>query len=195
MLDRGCSMSMSLQLPNKKVTKYVIQEVVEFLNMLCYEEVVLKSDSEPVCKVLLENVRSARSPKKTHIKFAPRYSSQSKGAVENYIRRISGKIRALLLELSVKYGVAITCQHHIFAWVVRHASFMYVRFFVKANGRTAYEELFLERYTSKLCPLGECVLFRAPMSATGRLLQGKRWRKGDPMWHFGRLLRSRSTFQ
>ena len=61
MLDRGCSMSMSLQLPNKKVTKHVIQEVVEFLNMLCYEEVVLKSDNEPVCKVLLESVRSARS--------------------------------------------------------------------------------------------------------------------------------------
>ena len=170
-MDRASGAGLCLQLPDKVVTDYVINSVVAFIDGLGHDVVTVSSDNEPVCHQVLAKVKDKRV-KTTHVKFAPRYSSQSKGAVESYIGHIQGQIRTTRLAAEEKLGVQVTPQHHSFPWLVRHAEFSKCRYFKKSTGRSAYEDAFNEEYSSVMLPLFESVFFRMPMSKTGRLLQG-----------------------
>ena len=83
-IDCSSGCGLLLCLPNKAITEYVIQSAVCFVDELGLQEVVVASDNEPVCNKLLVKIRDRRV-KPTLVRFAPRYSPQSKGTVEGYI--------------------------------------------------------------------------------------------------------------
>eukprot|EP00971_Amphidinium_carterae_P044042 866611-Amphidinium_carterae.2 len=182
-VDTVSQLGKLVQLPGKKVTDYVVFSVVNFIDSLGVQRVVLRSDNEEVCKLIGARVKAKRT-QHTEVTYAPRYSSQSKGTVENYIQRMQGQIRTMRLELECKYG-AFGCEHGILPWLVRHAASAWNWYHRKVNGRTAHEDAFNQPFGHRVVPFGETILFRAPMSHTGRLLQGTRYRKGDPVWHRG----------
>ena len=84
-----------------------------------------------------------------------------------------------------RYNQKTGVSHNCAVWLMRDANFMRNRYHIKLNGRSAYHDLYNQEYNSPMIPIVETVLYRAPMSSTGRLLQGKRYHKGDPVWHRG----------
>eukprot|EP00971_Amphidinium_carterae_P210626 4179590-Amphidinium_carterae.2 len=91
------------------------------------------------------------------------------------------------LEWPSEYG-EFACGRAVFPWLVRHAASSWNWFHIKVNGRTAYEDASDQPFVHRLVPFGETVHlvhFRAPMSHTGRLLQGGARYRGDPVWHRG----------
>eukprot|EP00971_Amphidinium_carterae_P220449 4376265-Amphidinium_carterae.1 len=97
-VDTVSQLGKLIQLPDKKTTDYVVFSVVNIIDSLCVQRVVLRSDNEEACKTLGAKVKAKRV-QHTDVTYAPRYSSQSKGTVENYIQRMQGQIRTMRLEL------------------------------------------------------------------------------------------------
>ena len=89
-IDRPTTMDLVMQLPNKTVTSYVVNSFIGGMDNLGIDNAVLRSDQEIVCDMLLKKIRQKRN-KKTRVQFAPRYSSQSRGAVETHIKLVQGR--------------------------------------------------------------------------------------------------------
>ena len=90
------------------MTSYVINNFLAWMDNIGIDNVVPRSDQEIVCDLLLKKVRQKRG-KKTRVQFAPRYSSQSKGAVESHIKLVQGRFRTMRLQVEANYR---SCGSH-----------------------------------------------------------------------------------
>ena len=71
------------------------------------------------------------------------HESQSNGAVENGVRLTKGLLRVHLLALERTLGHRVPSKHPILAWLVEHVADTATKYLKGADGRTAYERLFL----------------------------------------------------
>ena len=185
MYDETTGAGLWLMLPNKRITDYVVSAAARWIDSLCHGSVKIRSDNEGACKVMGPRLQTARLGKPTKIEYTPRYSSQSKGGVENFIKNMKGQTRAMMLDVGLRYACEITCQHAIFPWLVRAVGYLWTRYHIKTTGSTPFFDLFQEDFKQPMLPFGETVLFRSAVSQSGRLLRNKRQYSGDPLWHRG----------
>ena len=102
LVDNSSLIVMAMMLPIKKMTPYVMESVVTFIDNLGYDSVIFRSDNENACQTLGMKVEALRT-KSTRIQHRPRYSSPSKGTVEAMTRRLQGQIRTMCQELERVY--------------------------------------------------------------------------------------------
>ena len=81
-----------------------------------------------------------------------------------------GQIKALRLEILECYDVDLSVHSALFTWLVRHAQWLVKRYLCNAEGTTAFERRWREKYAGFICHFGfgETVLFRKPHPQKGR---------------------------
>eukprot|EP00971_Amphidinium_carterae_P339031 6476627-Amphidinium_carterae.2 len=105
---------------------------------------------------------------------------QAVGAVERYHTDLHGAIRAQREQMEMSLGRKLTLQMPIYAWLVRHTSWLLPRF-SRHGAVTPYEAVFGMAYASQLAQFGERVLARDPQATeSGYGKHTERWH--DALW-------------
>ena len=109
---------------------------------MAYAKAVLKVDPEPALKLLVDKIalRASADGSQLKVETAPRFSSQSIGAVGRAQDAVEGQIRCLRLELETRLSMEVTPVLDVWQWLVRHAGWLLERYHVKCNKKTAFEE-------------------------------------------------------
>eukprot|EP00971_Amphidinium_carterae_P223396 4432507-Amphidinium_carterae.1 len=152
--------------------------VLEFLERLAHGRVLLFADGEPVMRALLERVAAKRP--NTMTRYTPRYSGQAIGRLASMQDLIQGQIRTLKIDIEQRLGEAVPVDAPVFAWLVRHSSWLIARYHVMLNGRTAYFNTLGVAYQNPVLHFA-CML-RFDISLTGYHARGLRRAKADASW-------------
>ena len=93
---------------------------------MAYAKAVLKVDPEPALKLLADKiaVRASADGIRLKVETAPRFSSQSIGAVGRAQDAVEGQIRCLRLELERRLSIEVTPATDVRLWLVRHAGWL-----------------------------------------------------------------------
>ncbi|CAK0856447.1 unnamed protein product, partial [Prorocentrum cordatum] len=129
-----------------------------------------------LCDKFLETRPSGHTVTKVN---APKGSSQSAGLIERSNYEVEKEYRAVKHRLESVYKQASPLNHKVQPWLVRHSSWLIVRFLVKADGKTPCERLRgkpYNPYNGEIVEFGECVYHKSPLSEVG---------KADDRWHLG----------
>ena len=84
---------------------------------------VEKVDPEPALKLLANKIalRASADGIQLKVETAPRFSSQSIGAVGQAQDAVEGQTRCLRLELETRLSMEVTLAMDVWPWLVRHA--------------------------------------------------------------------------
>ena len=151
-----------------------------FVKRMAYAKAVLKVDPEPALKLLADNMalRTSADGIQLKVEAAPRFSSQSIGAVGRAQDAVEDQIRCLLPELETRLSMKVTPAMDVGPWLVRHAGWLLVRYHVKSNKKTAFEDCFGTPYQGELMKFAEAALWKG----SKRNLAGSGRRESCP-WH------------
>ena len=112
------------------------------------------------------NISAHAARKKVSVPIAvrttPRYSHQSNGGVEKYIRDREAQVRTLRSHIQAKCGVLCGSQHTAFPRMLRHAAWLISRFPPRGNVGTGYFRQHGVNYTGEVVGFGEVVNYRDP---------------------------------
>ena len=161
--------------------RYNVESVVQWLRDGCYRRITIRTDGEPALVALMERVKTAR-PEDTVLQRTPTRSSQSLGAGERAVRTVKEQFKTLRFQLEVKAGMKLHPGLPIWAWIGRHAAWLYTRYHVRASGRTAYEEATDSSYKSEIAVFGETMYFEEATSKTGQQQQHRHVKGADSAW-------------
>lgn len=158
--DRGTGLYTALSIPAKKPEKdYVVKSLKASVSQLGHLQVAIRSDGEPQILQIshelrdeLNKLRGKDAVARAFSEQAPRYSSQSTGAVGAAQRALKGDFLTSTLrsDLEERIQSKVDPSMNIWPWMVRHAAWTRGRFGVKANLRTACEDAFGGPY--RFCP-------------------------------------------
>ena len=125
-----------------------------------FKEVViqLKTDQEPSMINLQAAIQSQR-PKGIIPVNSPVGESESNGRVENAIRRVQEKTRALRHQLESNIKQKILGCNPIMSWLVRWAAEVLSKYSCGDDGKSPHERLHGEKCATPLVPFGESVLY------------------------------------
>eukprot|EP00971_Amphidinium_carterae_P298205 5925522-Amphidinium_carterae.1 len=188
-VDCATGYPMAVASTEKTPTKHLSRCVVSFLQRVHgLGQVKLRVDTELATLKLVGEVIKDRGGStlvekaRTEEERTPRYSSSSKGTVENMCKIIQGLVRSLRYATESKYQMRLTPDRVIWPYLVRHAAFILARFHVKPSGVTPYFAVFGEDYKETLTEFGETILAKIPTSHAGRTSAAMLSKKADTTW-------------
>ena len=128
--------------------------------------IILKSDQEPAMTSVQAAVQEIR-PKEVMPVNSPVGESECNGRVENAIRRIQEKTRAL--RHALEHGIKEKTQEDapIMAWLVRWSAELLSKYSVGDDGKSPYERMRGSQCRTPLVPFGEAVVY-LPMKIVHR---------------------------
>ena len=96
---------------------------VKNVEWLGYTRLILKCDTEPSLKAVLEQsleeIRiKVKGVTQISVEHPPRYDSQSNGGIETGVRIIRGKSRTAKLCLEARLGKIVPINHALVAWLL-----------------------------------------------------------------------------
>ena len=102
---------------------YLSAMCAAFAKRMAYAKAVLKVDPEPALRLLVDKivVRASADGIQLKVETAPRFSSQSIGAVGRAEDAVGGQIRCLRLELETRLSIEVILAMAVWQWLVRHA--------------------------------------------------------------------------
>ena len=118
----------------------------------------LKTDQEPAMINLQAAIQEQR-PKTVIPVNSPVGESESNGRVENAIRRVQEKTRALRHQLESNIKRKIPDSSPVMAWLVRWAAEVLSKYSCGDDGKSPHERLNGEKCTTPLVPFGESVMY------------------------------------
>ena len=142
-----------------------------FVKRMAYATAVLKVDAELALRSLADKivVRASADGIQLKVETAPRFSSQSIGAVGRAHDAVECQIRCLRLELETRLSLGLTPVMDVWPWLVRPAGWLLERYHVKANNKTAFEDCSGKPYQGEVIKLAEAALFRVAVSPSGKI--------------------------
>lgn len=177
-VDHNTSAEAIVPMPNKAGASqdYTAASVIEFLdNELCYDKVIIQSDTEPSLKVIVAQVKEKRV-RPTTLRESPRYSHASQGKVERGNQAARGQVRTMVLVIEDNLKVEITAVSPILTWILRHSGWVITRFQIRADGHTSWYHVRGKEYAGEIAILGEAVLFKDSSMEQAKL--ESRWQEG-----------------
>ena len=157
--------------------EWVIIRAVKFIDQLGYNEITLKSDTEPAIVAVRNEIRS-KCKAEANDEDAALGDHQSNGMIENFGKNVRAMVRTLRLHIETSIKDKIADDSPIIAWIVEHAANLMNNCKRGKDGRTPQERLHGKRIPQTLVPLGEKVMFQS-------LRQDKRTNKAEPRYEFG----------
>ena len=159
------------------VLQYLASELRRLVAFLGYSQIILKSDPEPTCLALQNEVKRLRLGMglRTVCQQVPEGSHQSNGGAEmcvNTVRQVAGSILSFY---ESKTGQKIASDRPLHSWALRHSAFLLNRFQVRPGGLTAFESAVGRPYKGAVIPYGETVVLLVSQGAKGkpRFVQGQ----------------------
>ena len=122
-----------------------------FVKRMAYARAVLKVDPEPALQLLADKIAVRASADGIQLKVvtAPRFSSQSIGAVGRAQDAVESQIHCLRLELETRLSIEVTPAIDVWPWLVRHAGWLLERYHLKGNKKTAFEDCLMGNRTKE----------------------------------------------
>ena len=105
---------------------YLTAICAAFVKRMAHAKAVLKVDPEPALRSLADKIalRARADGIQLKVETAPRFSSQSIGAVGRAQDAVEGQIRRLRLELDTRLSLEVTPAVGVWPWLVRHAGWL-----------------------------------------------------------------------
>ncbi len=136
---RRCQRSHTYVCENKGTSdKWVVNKVIEDIDLLGHTEIILKGDGEPALIQLMEEITRRRSHS-TIIQNPPAYDPQSNGAAEKAVQDYMGQERAGKIGLEYRLKVKVESQWPIMEWIGEHACTLLDRCQVGHDGKVPYQ--------------------------------------------------------
>jgi hypothetical protein len=147
--------------------------VHQFLQTYGYSEnVQIKTDGEQAIQWVAKRVAELRQPSKTSFIMAGKYSHEDMGYVERANLLIQNQIRVVRFDLEgrLKGGGRVLPGTLLFPWLVRHASWLLMRFHVRQSTKqTAYQRCVGRVYDGAVVPFAEVCMARIPNEGRSKL--------------------------
>ena len=137
--DADSKVIVDMVVMGKGVNTYVVNRVIQCLDLLGHKRLILKSDQEPAIVALCIEVKHKWGGDIIPERSIGRHSSCN-GMIESGIRTMDGQIRTMLHSLIEHYG-DIGSNHVCIAWLVEYASFLISMFGVGRDGKEPYKLL------------------------------------------------------
>ena len=139
---------------------WICKRVGQWIEQLGYRKVVLKTDGERAIVSLAHAIRSWRGQEaNTVLEHPERGESQSNAGVESAVGTIEGMVRTIKDGLERRIGRSLRPTEAVIPWLVEHASHLYSRYKVGADGRTPLERIRGRSVKRPICELGEQILY------------------------------------
>ena len=97
---------------------YVEKAFAQGLDTLGADRIIIQCDSEPSLIAVCREVAEERLTSKTRVRWTPRQSSASNGAVEVFNGIIAGRTRTILSAASRALDIEIRMGHPLLLWAV-----------------------------------------------------------------------------
>ena len=131
-VDEATQTPLAISVPSKESNvEYTIESIKTFIRIMSYPEVRVRVDCEPALVAILDKVKDqllAESHIKVNLELAPRYSSQSMGAVGAAQRALHEQVRCLKTDVEERYGKPIDPSQALWPWLVRRAAWAVERY-------------------------------------------------------------------
>ena len=137
--------------PNKGASvEWVISQALRDLQKMGHSNsVILRSDGEPALVDLLNQIAERRAG--TTVVEHSDLDSKANGFIERGIQSLEELARLYKIDLERRIGTKIGVHSNVFAWLVEHATDMYNKKLIAANGKTAYERLKRKKHHGIFC--------------------------------------------
>ncbi|CAE7237302.1 unnamed protein product, partial [Symbiodinium sp. CCMP2456] len=161
-------------------TRFLTGEVVRLCNVLGYNDVTIRSDPEPSCLSLQQEIQKARGRlgQRTRLEQAGEEEKASNGAAEEAVASTRQQACVLLSAYEHHTGKQVSSQHPLHAWAMRHGSWILNRYCVSRDQQTPFECTFQSPYTGKIVEFGECVMAMCRTAMANKPVKGSaKWVK------------------
>ena len=154
--------------------RYLTGEIVRLCNVLGYNDATIRSDPEPSCRSLQNEIQKARGRlgQRTRLEQSGEEEKSSNGAAEEAVAATRQQSCVLLSAYEHHTGKKVGSQHPLHAWAVRHDSWILNRYCVSRDQQTPFEITFQSPYTGKLVESGECVMAMCRIAMTNKPVKG-----------------------
>ena len=178
-VDLLTMLMLGIVVPSKGAITYAIDMTKRFLMECGRTYGILQSDNEPAIKDLVRAV-AAQVPGLS-IRFSPKYSSKSLGAVGAMQKELYGQVRVLKRHIEVKYSMTLPPEHALLTWLVEHAAWLLNRYKIHTDGKTSFQRRWSKTFQSALCEFAETIQFRKSVWNSAGMSKAKL----DVQWDFG----------
>ena len=127
----------------------------------------VKSDQEPAIVDVQRAVSAKRGSAPTILVNSPAGDSQSKGRVENAIKKVRNMVKTILSSLESRWGVRVTRDHPVHPWMFEWAADLMTRYaHVGDLGKTAVQLIRGSKSSRNIAQFGEKILYK-PLKLSG----------------------------
>eukprot|EP00971_Amphidinium_carterae_P275205 5460558-Amphidinium_carterae.1 len=161
-VDKMSGNLIHLAVERKGVVNYSVASCASFILRGAYKECELLTDGEVAIVALGEAIKAKVLEKsvKLHLRVAPRYASQTMGAVGVMQDICAKQLRCLREDFQERYNLELTPSHCLWPWLVRHNGWCIEHLHVRGTLTTAYQDTYGVAYRGPVVPFGETCLFR-----------------------------------
>eukprot|EP00971_Amphidinium_carterae_P183211 3635804-Amphidinium_carterae.1 len=177
---RSTGWSSATPVPSKGACAYAVDWAIAVLRSVGSQPCRILTDAEDSIKALANAVVD-KMANGSIVRQAPRSSHQSVGAVERYHAELHGHIRAMKTELEQKLSKKVELQNPLYAWLVKHVSWLIPRF-SKYGDMTPYQRLYGIACDTAVVHFAELVLAHEPEAGH----QAKHKERAYRGWWLGR---------
>ena len=155
---------------------FALKSCVRLLDVewgLAGERIVLRGDGEPALQALLRELGAKRKGPAA-VEVSPPGDHQANGAAEQGVRLAQGYARTLLAAVAQAVGLEdVPESSPLIPYAVRHGAWLYTRYVVRPDGKTAWDELRGKPFRGALAEFGEKVRYLRPEAERGGKLAQK----------------------
>ena len=179
MHDDSADAIWAMQVERKGATDEVVTWIVNKLEETGHggDHITLKSDQEESIMAVKRAV-AARRPAQTPLVESQVRVSKSNPLVERAIGKWRAQFRKIKIHLESEIKMRIEQTHPMVPWMVAWASEVLVKYEVRKNGRTAYEDLTGHKVRHKIAGFGEYVHFKLATDEAHRNKFDGEWMDG-----------------
>ena len=142
---------------NKNQFAMMVQEVLNFTQVLGHSEIIYRCDNEPSLKQLQDLlVRARQQLGLATRKAAPAAYSHGDSLCENSVQRVRNLACSLMHNVQKRLSTILSSEHGLWTWAMRHAAWLLNRF-CPVQGSTPFELVYNKQYRGKLCEFSEPV--------------------------------------
>ena len=164
----------------KGVTKFSVDNFVQFLHSLGHKRLILKSDNEPALLALKTAVKKESGIDIIFQEVAVG-DHAANGMAEAGVREIAKECRVIKACLEHRLGSKLHAKHPLLAPIPAYAAAMWSRCWLQESGKTAYHLNYGKEFKRRLPAYGEKCLYR-------KIKEGVKATKWQVKWELGRFV-------
>ena len=152
--DRHQNIMSSVALKKGVDEPRTIERVVKFIDLLGYQVITLKSDTEPAI-IAFRNRVAAMCKIEVTTEDAVKGDKESNGLIENAAMPLRGFIRTIKCHIESRTQEPLSDDSPVMPWLVEHAGCILSRCQKSRDGKTPFERMHGEKPTQEFVPFGE----------------------------------------